>query len=48
MATARVVRSGTPSAPAADAQRCSALIAKFSLGGTPSDADKHYLETACR
>lgn len=46
--TPRVVRSDAPSAPTGDAQRCSALIAKFSLGGTPSDADKHYLETACR
>lgn len=33
---------------AGDAQRCSDLIAKFSLGHTPSDADKHYLETSCR
>lgn len=33
---------------AGDAQRCSDLIAQFSLGHSPSDADKHYLETSCR
>lgn len=33
---------------AGDAQRCSDLIAQFSLGHSPSDADKHCLETSCR
>lgn len=37
-----------PPLAAGDAQRCSNLIAQFSLGQTPSDADKHFLETSCR